>query len=258
MTEDNYHSLLGALWRYRWTSVVIVLAVTALSYGAALMTSSGPQATATIGLRTPRANNVLSPGVQGDASLARYTAQRARFIMSDEVMGAIGSAVGTTDLTAVRHHVRAIASPTSNIVTVVAEADTSAEAQELAHAAVDAYRRKTDSQVGEITSASIDALDDQIQQVVAPFDDSVRALPSSVSATVVELQLQIAELEANRAEFGDGVEFVTMPTDESVVVPGLPVRELALGVLVGLAVAAMVARIRVGRNGRGRYARPQS
>ena len=95
MTDQNGPSLLGAMSRYRVMCALIVGAVAILSVVAALLTAGGATATATIGLRTPQVDNVLVPGLQGDASLGRYTAQRARFVTSDEVMTVVADTIGS-------------------------------------------------------------------------------------------------------------------------------------------------------------------
>ncbi len=244
MTEQNGPSLIGAMWRYRVMCVAIVVATTALSGLVAMVTGGDYEATATIGLSTPGDDNVLVPGQQGDASLARYTAQRARFIAGDEVLGIVAAQLGKSDAGAVRPRVTVSASGTANFLTVTASGDSSTEAIELALAVVDAYAAQTARQVDDLTRAAVESLQVQLDELAAAGDD-----PSS-EAAAADVKLEIAQRQATQAVFGDGVEFVVEPTTDTVAAPGLPVRELALGLVLGLALAATAAWARADRNRR--------
>jgi MinD-like ATPase involved in chromosome partitioning or flagellar assembly/capsular polysaccharide biosynthesis protein len=242
MTGQFETGLLEAAWRYRVMVLIIVCAATLASFGIAQRSSQDAVASATIGLRTPGSGNVIAPGVTGDASLGRYTSQRARFVTSDGVMSVVAQEVGTSDLAALRRRIHVEPSATSNIVTVTAQASSADEAVELASAAVSAYRTETARQVDSTTSSAIEAIRAELANLTADAD--------SGSATRYQLQLQIAELQSSRASFGDGVEFVVEPTAESAVVPGLPIKELAAGVVVGLGLGFVLAWLRAERNRR--------
>src|SRR3712207_6698328 len=113
-------------------AAAMVAACVIVSAGAAFLVQPRAQAKATIALATPPAKSVLAPGIQGDASLARYTAQRAAFVRSDAVLRTVAAELGREDLTALRRDISATPSGTSNTILVVAEADTDAEAVRLA------------------------------------------------------------------------------------------------------------------------------
>jgi Mrp family chromosome partitioning ATPase/capsular polysaccharide biosynthesis protein len=247
MTDQNGPSLLGAMSRYRVMCALIVLAIAILSVVGALATAGGAAATATIGLRTPQVDNVLVPGLQGDASLGRYTAQRARFVTSDEVMTVVADTIGASSTSSVRSRLEVQPSGTANIITVTAEGTTKRRAIDLALAVVDAYGRQTEIQVADRTAAAVDALQAQIDALVASTDET---LISSAESTVSDVQLEIADLQATQAVFGNGVEFVVEPTTRSASTPALPLRELLLGIVVGLGIAATAAWARADRNRR--------
>lgn len=234
--------VIAAVWRYRVMVFVIVALATLASFAVGNRTQAVTTATATIGLRTPRSDNVIAPGLQGDASLGRYTAQRARFVTSDAVLSTVADSLGVDNLTTLRRHVRAVPSATSNIVTVTAEANSTDVAVALAQAVVSAYATETLRQVEDTTNAAVAAINEQLGDL-----DTTAA---TSSATAIQLQLQIADLQSSRAEFGDGVEFVVEPTAESAIVPGLPIKDLLVGFVVGLGIAGGLAWLRAEKDRR--------
>ncbi|WP_299038928.1 hypothetical protein [uncultured Pseudokineococcus sp.] len=257
MNEHSTPSLLGSLWRYRWSSAAVVLALVVLSAAAGLVVGPSAVASASISLTTPRENNVLSPGAQGDASLARYTAQRASFATSDAVLGAVAERLGREELTELREDVTATAASGSNTVVITAEAASPGEAVELADAVVDAYAEQTEGEVTRLTRAAIDSLEAseaQIRDEIGADDalpgEGAAALTSSGATTIGQLRLQASELQTSSALFGDGVEFVEAPRVDAVVTRGFPLREAALGLVLGLVVAGTVAWLRADRNRR--------
>jgi Mrp family chromosome partitioning ATPase len=250
MPEHSQPSLLGSLWRFRGMSVAVVLGMIVLTFLVTTQTSPGATATATLGLRTPSSDNVLAPGVQGDASLGRYTAQRARFINSDATMNDVAERVASADATAVRGRLLVTASQTSNYITVKAEGDTAADAVALADAVVGAYRDQTASQVAVSTDAAVSAIQSQIDVTLQNAEGSAGAVSDAAATTVSGLQAEIAALRTSQAIYGDGVEFVVIPDVESAVTRGLPIRSLALGAIVGLAIAMSLAWWRADRDQR--------
>lgn len=250
MPEHSQPSLLGSLWRYRAMSVAIVLGMMVLTFLVTTQTSPAATATATLGLRTPSADNVLAPGVQGDASLGRYTAQRARFINSDATMNDVAERVGVTDVTEVRARLLVTPSQTSNYITVKAEGDSAADAVALADAVVGAYRDQTAAQVAASTDAAVTAIQSQIDVTLQNAEGSAGTVSDSAVTTVSGLQAEIAALRTSQAIYGDGVEFVVIPDVQSAVTRGLPIRPIALGAIVGLAIAVSLAWWRADRDER--------
>ncbi len=145
---------------------------------------------------------------------------------------------------------RVSAAASSNVITIVAEAPDSDAAVALATAVVEAYRSETRRQVAELTDAAIASLDastDQVIEATRPTTES-DVVEESAAATIGSLQLQAADLETSRALLGDSVEFAVAPSTESVVEPSFPVRELALGILLGAVLAGTAAWIRADRH----------
>jgi capsular polysaccharide biosynthesis protein len=237
MTDDSAQiGILGALWRYKWMSAAIVIVTVLLSLGAALLVAPRAQATATIALSTPPANSVLAPGITGDASLGRYTAQRAGFITSDAVLGAVAAELGNEDITALRRDISASPSSTSNTIVITAQADTGKEAVKLAGAAAAAYRAQTEKDVQARTDSAVKSI-----------QESAASVPSGspgAADTQSQLNIQASEIRTSSAIFGDGVDFVIAPRSDAVTLPSIPLREAAVGFVLGLVLAATAAWIR--------------
>jgi Mrp family chromosome partitioning ATPase/capsular polysaccharide biosynthesis protein len=241
MTGQFETGVFEAAWRYRVMVATITLLAVSLSFTAGTALEPATSATATIGLRTPRSNNVIAPGTQGDATLGRYTAQRSRFVTSDEVLTSVAHSIGEDDAADLRSRIHVQPSLTSNTLSIRAEGATADDAVDLALAIIAAYSSQTKQQVDLTTIAAVDAIEAQI----ATLGDV-----EGSSATRIQLQLQIADLESSRAEFDDGVEFVVAPTAESVELPGFPIKEIAIGLLLGLAIGMTAAWLRAERDRR--------
>jgi capsular polysaccharide biosynthesis protein len=233
------------MWRYRWWSAAIVIAVLVLSVGAGLLVQPRAQAKATIALATPPSSSVFAAGIQGDASLGRYTAQRAAFVRSDSVVEAVAAELGRTDITQLREDISATPSATSNTITILAEADTDVEAVDLAAAVVAAYRSETDKDVNRLTDAAVQSIEESAARVQESGTASGSpAATESVATTLSELAIQASDIRTSSALFGDGVEFVVAPRTDAVTRPSIPLREAALGLVIGLVLAATAAWIR--------------
>ena len=202
-------------------------------------------ATATIALKTPSQDNVLTPGATGDASLARYTAQRARFVTSDAVLGNVAQTLKLDDVTKLRSQLEVTPSTDSNIVTITASADSGKQAVALASEVARAYAIETQKQVTALTDAAIKSIDESAANVRSTLGPGAgTAVNDAAAATLGQLQLRASTIRTNSALLGDGVEFVVEPKQDSVVNPGLPIREAGLGFVLGLVIAATVAYLR--------------
>jgi len=246
MTEELHPGVLASMWRYRWTSAAIVIFVVAVSATVGLIVQPKAEAQATISLAPPPANSVLFPGTQGDASLARYTAQRAAFVKSDAMLTDISAHLPgkRRSVTSLRHDLSASPSSTSNAITVVAEGDTDIKAVQLAAATVNAYQIETAKEVTDLTNAAVRSIENSSQLVQQQAGSGSAAVKSSVANTVSSLAIQASQIRTSSALFGDGVEFVIAPRADAVTKPALTLREVALGFVVGLVLAATVAWIR--------------
>jgi capsular polysaccharide biosynthesis protein len=238
-------SVLGAMWRYKGMCVLIVAVCVVLSAVVGLFLTPKTAATATIALKTPSEDNVLTPGSTGDASLARYTAQRARFVTSDAVLTNVARALKLDDVTALRKQLDVTPSTDSNIVSITATGDSGKQAVALATEVARAYAEETQKQVTSLTDAAIKSINESMAEVQATQKPGAGAAANdAAAATLGQLQLRSSTIRTNSALLGDGVEFVVEPKADSVVKPGLPIREAGLGFVIGLVVAATVAYLR--------------
>ena len=246
MSEESSVGVLEAMWRYRLMTVIIIVVMVALSIGAALLVAPRASASATVALATPPENSVLAPGISGDASLARYTAQRAGFVKSDAVVTAVAKKLGRTDIAKIRKDLSAAASATSNTMVITASGDDGKAAVALAAAATEAYRSETQKDVQRLTDSAIASINTSAQAVRA----APNATPSQDTAsatTLSQLAIQASEIRTSSALFGDGVEFVIAPRLDAVTLPSLPIKEAAVGFILGLVLAATASWIRADR-----------
>ena len=243
-TQQAPVGLLSAMWRYRVMCVVIVVACTALSAVVGIVLTPEPTASATIALKTPSQDNVLTPGSTGDASLSRYTAQRARFVTSDAVMGNVAAAMGTDDLNALRNQLEITPSSDSNILTITASGSSGADAVELASEVARAYAEETQKQVNSLTEAALKSIDESAASVRSTITTNNTAVNDAAASTLGQLQQRQAAIRTSSAVLGDGVEFVVKPDDSSVASSKLPVKEIGLGFILGLVIAGTAAYLR--------------
>jgi len=236
--------LLGAMWRYKGMCALIVVVCVVLSIGVGFLLTPQPSATATIALRTPSQENVLAPGSVGDASLARYTAQRARFVTSDDVLSNVGHSLGNDDLNKMRGELDVTPSKDSNIITITASGASGKDAVRLATDVTRAYGEETEKQVGELTRAALKSIDESAAEVRATITGNNVAVNDAAASTLGQLQQRAATLRTSSAVLGDGVEFVVNPDDSSVVSQRFPIKEAALGLVLGLLIAGTVAYLR--------------
>ena len=244
MNDEAHPGVLASLWKYRAMSAAIVAVMVVLSVGVGFLAQPRAQAKATIALSSPPAKSVLAPGVTGDASLARYTAQRAAYVKSDAVLRTVAASLRRNDITKLRGDISATASTSSNTIVIVAEADTSGEAVKLAAATVAAYRSKTAEEVRLLTDSAIASINESSLRVQAGI---TATSGNSVQTTLSQLAVEASEIKVSSALFGDGVDFVAAPRADAVTLPTLPLREAALGLVLGLLLAATAAWVRADR-----------
>lgn len=249
MTETNGPTVAKALWRFRWSAAAIVLGCALLAGGVGMATGSGVQVEAVLALATPRPSGVISAGSLGDASLARYTAQRARFLTSDQVLGAVAESLDESNLNTLRARISVAPSSSSNIIMITTRGDDAEEAVQLAEALTRAYSEQTRAEVERLTTGAIESIQREIESIQATVD----ALPGpassgSAATTLSELQLRANSLAVDAAIFADGVDFVVAPHEDAASGGGLPLRDAALGGIVGLVLASTISWIRADRD----------
>ncbi len=242
IVDEAHPGVLASLWRYRTMSAVIVSVMVLLSVGVGLLAQPRAEAKATIALASPPAKSVLAPGVQGDASLARYTAQRAAYVKSDAVLRSVAATLHRKDITKLRQDISATPSSTANTIVVVAQGKTDREAVQIAAATVAAYRSKTAEDV-----AASHRRGNPVDRTELTRVQGGAVSGSAVPTTVSQLAVEASEIRVSSALFGDGVEFVVAPRADAVTKRSIPLREAALGLALGLLLAATAAWIRADR-----------
>lgn len=233
--------LFASAWRFRWLSLAITLAVAGTSVLAGVLLAPPPTATVVMSVTSPQADNVLAPAVVGDATLTRYTAQRADYVTSDDVLNGVSSAIGASP-DAIRRRLTVSPSASSSVITIVGTGKTRAEAASLANAVVDSYRAATKADVAKRTDAVTASIDGDIKKI----KDSVRGLPSgpesqAAAQSIAQLESKASGVRTDNVSYGDGIDWATRTTPHDVVVAGPPLKEGAIGLLVGLAASMVIA-----------------
>jgi succinoglycan biosynthesis transport protein ExoP len=242
--------LMTALRRY-WDFVLLVtIAVFMLSTALGFMLRESAHAEASVALTAPGPKNVLSPGVQGDAALARYTSQRALFTESDQVLE-LAASRSNLSVDQLRAAVSVTPSSDSTSMVVRVEAGSPEAAVALVDQVVDAYAIATAKQVTDRTNAAQTAIDAQITRLNTVLaSNPSEAATESAAITISDLTREAAARQTDSAVFDDGIDFVQAATLDSAVPVGLPVRFMGLGALVGLALACSLAWWRADRDRR--------
>lgn len=202
------HRLLVAL-----TGLGFALLVAAYTW----FTSPGATAVGQLGLVYPAAGNVLLPQPTGDATMARYTAQRALFAKSDAVLAEVDATFPDESIQELRGRISVTPSRTANAILISATGDSPEQAVEIVEAVMTAYRVVTAADVEERSNASAEGWEAR--------GDEARG---------VQVRL---EGEA----FGDGVEFEVSPTANEVQARSIITKEVALGLIVGLGLGSLAA-----------------
>lgn len=239
--------LFASMWVYRWSSLAIVVAVTVLAGVPGLLSSEPITATAQVTLKNPGTSGVLAPGVVGDASTSRYIEQRALFMTNDDVLRSVSADAGLS-ISELRGRITAEAGSGTNTIYVTATGDDPEDAADLANLVVDAYRTETSTAVDELTRRAVDELavsQEALRRVQGNGPDAQAA-----ASTLADLQRQSADLRLDAILHRDGVDFVGEARPEDATVPGPPVREIGVGLALGLAIAGFTAWIRADRHRR--------
>jgi polysaccharide biosynthesis transport protein len=242
--DDGAPLLVEAIWRYKWLVAAVTIFVIALSAGVGLLLSKKAVATATVGLITPSSRNVLAPGAANSAaSLMSYASQRALYVTSDDVLGDAAGQLGPpTTVHDLQQVVTATASATSTSMVIQASAPTAARAVQIVDAVVGSYREKTAAEVEGRTTTALDTIQvgiDRLSRLLA--SKPLPSVAASASTTLSGLTTEASQIQTDSAVFGDGVEFIQAASTAAVPAHKLPLREMAVGALVGLAVGCTLA-----------------
>jgi capsular polysaccharide biosynthesis protein len=243
--EVRETSLLEALWLYRRSSALIVAAFGIAAAVLTMFVLGTVSATAHFAVTDPRSTGDLRQGVSTDSSFISYTAQRAAFAQSQDVLKKAAQIITQRggprySLPHLRDAVEAKSDPNGAIVSVTASASTTREAARIANAVVAAYQ--------DLSAAQFKVqLEDQLASIVQSRKALATQLDEvsptgSVHAVLLEslAQTQIKEVDLNQdlARLGKGTSF----TDEAD--PNQPAKsKVPANTIIGLAVGALLAAV---------------
>ncbi|WP_208799539.1 hypothetical protein [Microbispora triticiradicis] len=242
--------LLEAVWRYRWSSLFIIILSGLAAAGATLVLLNGATATARFAVTDPRSTSFLRQGVSSDSSFIAYTAQRAAYAQSAKVLGRARELLETRqsyqiDLETLRENVQASPGSSGGIIEVQAAAKTDRIAANIANAVVEAYQILT----AETAKADQAKLVKSIRATELQIRNSLKkAAPGSGVATslteaLVQLQLKESDAQIDLATYNDGVRFVDQANPLRVSPSKLP-RNAAIGLALGVIIAVVIAFLR--------------
>ncbi|WP_204285861.1 hypothetical protein [Microbispora amethystogenes] len=242
--------LLEAVWRYRWSSLLIIILSGLAAAGATLVLLNGATATARFAVTDPRSTSFLRQGVSSDSSFIAYTAQRAAYTQSAKVLGRAKELLETRqsyqiDLETLRENVQASPGSSGGIIEVQAAAKTDRIAANIANAVVEAYQSLT----AETAKADQAKLVKSIRATELQIRNSLKkAAPGSGVATslteaLVQLQLKESDAQIDLATYNDGVRFVDQANPLRISPSKLP-RNSAIGLALGIIIAVVIAFLR--------------
>ncbi len=217
MTDQGPVTLIEGIKAHKWLVILSGLGVAALVAGLTWVTSPGAIARGQLGLVYPATDNVLLPLPAGDATMARYTAQRALFAKSDVVLEDAAGSVPDVTVEELRGALSVVASKTANAILITGSADSPQRAVILTQALMDSYRTATAEDV------------------------AARSAANSEGWTARGDNAKAEQILIEGESFGDGVEFEVSPNLSGTESRKLVTRESVLGLFVGLGVGALLA-----------------
>jgi hypothetical protein len=217
MSEREIVTLVDGLRAHKLLVIGCGLLLGVLTGAFAWLTTPPAVATGSLGLTSPAAGNALLPLPTGDATMARYVAQRALFATSDVVLAQAAPSVPGTTINELREAAGVSPSKTGNALQFSVSGSTPGTAAILTKALMDAYREQTEADVQRRTEATAAALE-------ASGDDA-----------------EADRIVAEGKSFGDGVEFEVRPSAAQAATRGILSKEAVLGLLAGLGAGAFIA-----------------
>lgn len=237
-------SVIEALWRYRFTSLALVVAVAGLCTLAGFLSTGGVYAVASFGLKDPRGGAIAGQTAASSDVQSRYATDQAAFTVSDDVLELAADVIGGAEVSDLRGRVSAASDAEANVVRVTATADTTAEAKSLADAVVAGFREATQTQVDEQTTAAREALaatrTEAITQARTPQERA------ALSEQLADIDRQMNSISLYASTYDDGVRYVNPATVGSEPLLSQPwLRGGILGFGLGLLVASIAAVLRL-------------
>ncbi len=163
-------TVLGAMWKYKWVTLLIVLATTGLALTYAYLSPVSHQAVSTLVIEDPRATSLFDIGnVQ---SPQRYVADQAAILGA----GAVAERAAESDASfegpeAILDGLDVIWDTNSNVIAVVFTAATAEDAVAGANSVTSAYAGIRTENASASFTAALDQLDNSITDVEAQIDD---------------------------------------------------------------------------------------
>ncbi|WP_061294917.1 hypothetical protein [Herbidospora cretacea] len=242
--------LLEAVWRYRWSSVALILATAVMAGAATFFVFGNVEATARFAVVDPRSTTYLRMGVSSDSSYIAYTAQRAAFAQSAGVLDRARQLLENeqkvvVDLETLRQSVTASPGTAGGIVVVTSTAKTDKLAAQMSNSVVAAYQILTEADAQrdqEKLLKSVRTTRERVQADLKRAPDG-SATESSLTEALVQLQLKESEATIDLAQFGGGVRFVDQANPLKVTPSKVPTN-IAIGLAVGTLLAIVIAFLR--------------
>jgi Mrp family chromosome partitioning ATPase len=254
MDDQSSPKVLDALWRYRWSSVAIVAIVVALSAVVAFLAFDRSTAQARIVLKTPDKVGIVGVDATSEAAFVRYVNQRALFVVSDRVLTAAGAGLGgAIPVDVLRKQVSAKASDNGESIVVTVAGDSAGMSTATADAVTNAYGAESRADVQSSAQKILDTLAARRRDVVASVSADNRAAdPTTLAAgqTVSDLDKQATQVRVAAEQVGDGVSFVDKAVPDTPGLLGSVARDAAIGFVLGLLIAGVLAWVRADRDRR--------
>jgi capsular polysaccharide biosynthesis protein len=243
-------SLIEAVWRFRWSSLFIVVLCGLLAVGATEVLFRKVQATAKFAVTDPQTTDLLHQGVSSGQNYGTYTAQRAAYAQSASVLERAAQIVAPKggspmSLQSMRTSVSTVANPAGGIVVVTATASDMPRAAGIANAVVQSYEDLTAADVRNRKNQLLSDIQGQETKVsgeLATARSGTKAA-GSLSDQLTSLRAKESALVADITDYGSGVQFVDQADPSEIPPSKVPVNGV-IGLAVGLLIACVVAFLR--------------
>lgn len=257
MDEQSAPRIFDALRRYRLSSLVIVLFAVVLSAGVTLLVNNEKAVSARIVPKMPDKVTVTGTESTSESTFVRYVKQRALFVTSDRVLADASRKLGAADPVAdLREAVAAVASPDGESIDVTVTAPTVDRASRIANAVISAYQGESRAESKATSSSALQTLEQQRAKVIGSIPrqpgSSTNTIATAASQTLSQLDTQAAQIRLSASQFGDGVSFVDKADTDGTGYFGSIGRDGAIGLVLGVLIAAAVAWFRADRDRRVR------
>ncbi|HEV7977711.1 AAA family ATPase [Amycolatopsis sp.] len=256
MDDQPSPKILEALWRYRWSSLAIVVGVVVLGVLAAFVVSGNSTALARIVLKAPDKAGVVGVDASSESAFVRYVNQRALFVVSDRVLSvASANLANSVSVDTLRKEVTAKASSNGEAIELTVSGGGQPSSITIADAVSRAYQSESRADVQASGQKILDALAARRRDVVASIPPEAVNRPSdpnnlAAGQTLSDLDRQATSVRVAADQFGDGVSFVDKAVEDTSAGFGSLLRDSAIGLVLGALIAAVVAWARADRDRR--------